>query len=1661
MLVGANSPWHSTGATSFCQLASHEPAQHSHLMISRASYLLPPAPHPDGLHRDLDIVREAEDNRLEELWLFKRAASWLGFQSCLLVGIPELPLGRDSRAAPWSGFQSCPLVGIPELPLGRDSRAAPWSGFQSCSLVGIPELPLGRDSRAAPRSGFQSCPSVGIPELPLGRDSRAAPRSGFQSCPSVGIPELPLGRDSRAAPRSGFQSCPSVGIPELPLGRDSRAAPRSGFQSCPSVGIPELPLGRDSRAAPRFTKNLSPDKINLSTLKGEGQLTNLELDEDVLQSMLDLPTWLAINKVFCNKASIRIPWTKLKTHPISLSLDKVIMEMSTCEEPRKCNGPSPLVTASGQSEYGFAEKVVEGISLSVNSIIIRIRAKAFNASFELSQLRIYSVNAEWQHGDLRFTRIQDPQRGEVLTFKEINWQMIRIEADAIQSCDHEIMSAPVRLITNQSKIRVTLKRRLKDCNVVASKLVLMLDDLLWVLTDSQLKAMVQYAKSLSEAIEKSTEQRKSMVSESSQGSTPPASAQQVKTPQSGATTEQNHAILKLFRDFDVKETSYHLVISHLDLHICDDIHSTEKTFNRRITGGAMQLSFSHLTVDYYPYHRAGDSCSHWMNYGDATKTRCSWAQELLQEFKSNVDLLKQAVKDQNSGSPAKSASSAPQQYGTGPELNVKETSPSAAGEPPPTKLMSSSFVIRLADLNIFQVSTADQCRSSPKTMVSCNKKSLYLPQEMSAIHIEFTEYYFPDGKNFPIPNSNLYVQLNALQFTFDERSILWLNQFVLDLRQSLDQFMAMYKLSDSSKSDEHVDIRVDGLMLKFIIPSKTKLECHHDQPTAISVQTAEMVASNTRQSPNCRRSDLEAIFQDFKDSDFFSKTFTTFPRSRENFDLLHPIFQRHAFEQDTQMHDIYKGHVAPRLNTNALKTSAAKDIWAVHFTQFWIDYEGIKSGKGRPVGFIDAFPFSVWICQPARFIQSQRRTLAGHANSLGISKSESTDFAGRLQRKQLLKQYYSTETDSLNTSLQKSQSLDSSLGNTRTRDPPEADIHVLAYMQKPVSLQINHYQYVFLLLLQESLKQVLENLRKDVEEVTGKPAEETKVSIGLLLKSAEVSMLLHPLPEENPPKSPVSNEESQVDDTKTASPSKDLSSDTIILNDVNQVKVNLISLDENVPVKPDLKHTMVSDTLISKSSSDSDLGKRTQSLEATSDSSSLKGDANYASCQTLITNSLKEDSHTNSDDSISCPFTLLEENHINSQGLDKELLIEDLQGTEIQKKPPISLEMSGVPKERCPTNLPTFSVSYKNMKRSPSQFSLDNISIDSNMLDEQLLESDGSDHLESGMEDFSSLNYTSTVETGSADLRNEDYCVSSPDAMSAVFESAQELRKDLMSVVVFKIIGVNGGIDIRGEDATICLQINQVVPNQLGNVRVWQYLNSRNMSTDSKLLPDQRKSCPDISLRLETGPSAKKHSLLAAENGYLQCQVTNLSSEFLTSTLANIRHFVEDDAVAEVMPMKIQIENARINLKDDSPRNNNTDPEPDPMILNIEKLFIERCDDGSFHIKGFPDASTDTTTNHKEANSVVPLKHSEAKNIKEKINATKCTQTLSDSTGPPDPPELLRSRDRRMAAISKDQLIEENECLKQELAKTKMALAESHMERDSLRHQIKRISSEK
>ncbi len=44
----------------------------------------------------------------------------------------------------------------------------------------------------------------------------------------------------------------------------------------------------------QFTSNLTPDDIQLSSLKGEAEVRNLELSASALQNLLNIPTWLKV-----------------------------------------------------------------------------------------------------------------------------------------------------------------------------------------------------------------------------------------------------------------------------------------------------------------------------------------------------------------------------------------------------------------------------------------------------------------------------------------------------------------------------------------------------------------------------------------------------------------------------------------------------------------------------------------------------------------------------------------------------------------------------------------------------------------------------------------------------------------------------------------------------------------------------------------------------------------------------------------------------------------------------------------------------------------------------------------------------------------------------------------------------------------------------------------------------------------------------------------------------------------------------------------------------------------------------------------------------------------------------------------------------------------------
>ncbi|XP_021485761.1 bridge-like lipid transfer protein family member 3A [Meriones unguiculatus] len=1347
----------------------------------------------------------------------------------------------------------------------------------------------------------------------------------------------------------------------------------------------------------RFTKNLSPDKINLSTLKGEGQLTNLELDEEVLQNVLELPTWLAITRVYCNRASIRIQWTKLKTHPICLCLDKVEVEMKTCETPRPPNGQSPIALASGQSEYGFAEKVVEGMFIIVNSITIKIHSKAFHASFELWQLQGYSVNPSWQQSDLRLTRITDPRRGEVLTFKEITWQTLRIEADATDNGDQDPVTTPLRLITNQGRIQIALKRRTKDCNVVASKLTLLLDDLLWVLTDSQLKAMMKYAESLSEAMEKSAQQRKSMAPEPVQ-ITPPApspSAQQTWAQAFGGSQGNSNSsssrLSQYFEKFDVKESSYHLLISRLDLHVCDDSQSREPGVSaNRLTGGAMQLTFRQMAFDYYPFHRAGDSCKHWVRHCEAMETRGHWAQELVTEFQSKMQkwLEETSVKPPwNLGVEApfrKKADSF-----SGPGKSPLDRSPglgrqAALGPPAWNRLRASCLVVRVDDLDIHQVSTAGQPSKKPSTLLSCSRKRHHLPPQVAAVHVQFTEYYFPDNQELPVPCPNLYVQLNGLAFTVDPVSLLWGNLFCLDLYRSLEQFKAIYKLEDSRQKDEHLDIRLDAFSLKVSFPLERREQAKLHRPQALVFSTSGVIATNTRHAPHCTCPDLQSLFQGFAAAEFFRSSYGHFPKAPGGFSLLHMLFLHHAFQMDS--HPAQPSLVPPQ------RPVASQDLWSLHFTQVCLDFEGTENFKGHTLNFVAPFPLSIWACLPLRWQQAQaRRLLLASEGRLKPSASFGSPVRSEaLAPESVSHQRSKTERDLKSLSGSAAVPAFPGEGDAASEHRGHvaelgdvADVHVLVHSPAHVRVRLDHYQYLALLRLKEVLQGLQEQLTQDTEAMTGSPLQDQTACIGVLFPSAEVALLMHPAPGTAGADSAGSDTTSLIDSELSPSEDRELKSDAS--SDQGPGSPQKALKDSSVGNLGASQERLHSDGELQDfgSFAQQPAGKNHEAVESLQ--AKKLNRAQTASSPAALTSPADRDAALNGQGEP-IPLRNIEGELSSAIHLTKDATKEALHATMDLTKEAVSLtrdafslgrdrmtstmhkmlslppakEAMVKPDEGPPVTGAAARLRFFSMKRTVSQQSFDGVSVDSTGPEDRIsVDSDGSDSFvmlleaESGPESVPPGSGTSVLDdSGVQGSPVTDSCGQGlPETNSSVSASG-DLVLHSVSVLVLKVNEVSFGIEVRGEDLTVALQAEELAVQQLGTVGLWQFLHGQCPGTSSQE-PSNLKTGhtrPAVGLRFEVGPGAAVHSPLAIQNGFLRFLLRGCDLELLTSVLNSLGPFLEDEEVPVVVPMQIELLHSSITLKDDIPPIYPTSPGPVPITLVMEHLVLKRSDDGVFHL---------------------------------------------------------------------------------------------------------------
>ena len=224
-----------------------------------------------------------------------------------------------------------------------------------------------------------------------------------------------------------------------------------------------------------------------------------------------------------------------------------------------------------------------------------------------------------------------------------------------KSTDSASMAGAVlRMIANETKIRIAFKRNMSDSSLMHTRISVHLGDVIWILTQSQLRALSRLVQTLMDAAVKVAQrEREERERESEEGSasslesivstpgdTPTShklSQQQQKRDRDkknrkaslkkkskklSAAEEAIQERIAKYRNgelniprYEVIQNSFHLRSGKIDLQLCNDVIKEDGS---RKVQGSMLIQLTELVVDVYLDQVAGVGRAQWNMANDLT-----------------------------------------------------------------------------------------------------------------------------------------------------------------------------------------------------------------------------------------------------------------------------------------------------------------------------------------------------------------------------------------------------------------------------------------------------------------------------------------------------------------------------------------------------------------------------------------------------------------------------------------------------------------------------------------------------------------------------------------------------------------------------------------------------------------------------------------------------------------------------------------------------------------------------------------------------------------------------------------------------------------------------------------------------------------------------------
>lgn len=149
-----------------------------------------------------------------------------------------------------------------------------------------------------------------------------------------------------------------------------------------------------SRRLGQVFKNIQQDQIDLNFFGGSAVLRDLELDEAFCNSIVGyyFPMF-AVSSAKCEFVRISVPWTKLGSESIVISLGPIVATVEEIEtiSVQTQNSISGTESTSAGNGYTFWRKVIDQMRIDIKSIVMDVKLRGMNKTADPPYIIRFSI----------------------------------------------------------------------------------------------------------------------------------------------------------------------------------------------------------------------------------------------------------------------------------------------------------------------------------------------------------------------------------------------------------------------------------------------------------------------------------------------------------------------------------------------------------------------------------------------------------------------------------------------------------------------------------------------------------------------------------------------------------------------------------------------------------------------------------------------------------------------------------------------------------------------------------------------------------------------------------------------------------------------------------------------------------------------------------------------------------------------------------------------------------------------------------------------------------------------------------------------------------------------------------------------------------------------